>query len=51
MADMQAQPYLQTSYAQHGKQRGNHARRAPGNEGVGRRDSIRRILPQIVRQL
>ena len=30
MAEMQAQQYLQTYYAQRGEQRGNHARRASG---------------------
>ena len=31
MAEMQAQQYLQTYYAQRGEQRGNHARRASGD--------------------
>ena len=33
MAEMKAQPYLQTYYAQRAEQRGNHARRASGDAG------------------
>src|SRR3954468_16467144 len=34
MGEMQAQQYLQTYYAQRGEQRGNHARRASGDQAV-----------------
>ena len=40
MAEMKAQQYLQTYYAQRGEQRGNHARRASGR----RRGPLRRVV-------
>ena len=51
MAEMKAQQYLQTYYAQRGEQRGNHARRASGNAGVRYGESFMRVLPQVVDQL
>ena len=41
MAEMKAQQYLQTYYAQRGEQRGNHARRASGDAGR----PLRRVVP------
>ena len=41
MAEMKAQQYLQTYYAQRAEQRANHARRAP----VTSRFPVRRGLP------
>ena len=41
MAEMKAQQYLQTYYAQRGEQRGNHARRASGRPGR----ALRRVVP------
>ena len=41
MAEMHAQQYLQTYYAQRGEQRGNHARRASGDAGR----PLRRVVP------
>ena len=41
MAEMKAQQYLQTYYAQRGEQRGNHARRASGDD----RGALRRVVP------
>ena len=41
MAEMKAQSYLQTYYAQRAEQRGNHARRVSGQQG----DPLRRGLP------
>ena len=40
MAEMKAQQYLQTYYAQRGEQRGNHARRASGDQ----RGPLRRVV-------
>ena len=51
MAEMKAQSYLQTYYAQRGEQRGNHARRACGDEAVRHAESFHRVLPQVVDQL
>jgi 4-oxalomesaconate hydratase len=51
MAEMKAQQYLQTYYAQRGEQRGNHARRASGDSGARYGESFMRILPQVVEQL
>ena len=51
MAEMKAQSYLQTYYAQRAEQRGNHARRASGNADVRYGESFHRVLPQVVDQL
>ena len=51
MAEMNAQKYLQTYYAQRGEQRGNHARRASGNQDVRYAESFHRVVPQVVDQL
>jgi 4-oxalomesaconate hydratase len=51
MAEMQAQRYLQTYYAQRGEQRGNHARRASGDQGVRHAESFMRVVPQVVDEL
>jgi 4-oxalomesaconate hydratase len=51
MAEMQAQQYLQTYYAQRGEQRGNHARRASGRSEVRYGESFMRVLPEVVEQL
>jgi 4-oxalomesaconate hydratase len=51
MAEMQAQQYLQTYYAQRGEQRGNHARRACGRSEVRYGESFTRVLPQVVEEL
>ena len=51
MAEMNAQRYLQTYYAQRGEQRGNHARRASGRPEVRYAESFQRVLPQVVDQL
>ena len=48
MAAMQAQAYLQTYYAQRGEQRGNHARRASGNQAVRYAEAFQRVIPQVV---
>ena len=51
MAEMRAQRYLQTYYAQRGDQRGNHARRASGNESVRYAESFQAVVPSVVDQL
>ena len=51
MAEMKAQRYLQTYYAQRGEQRGNHARRASGNAEVRYAESFQRVIPQVLEEL
>jgi 4-oxalomesaconate hydratase len=51
MAEMRAQQYLQTYYAQRGEQRGNHARRASGDQDVRYGESFQRVIPQVVEEL
>ncbi|HET9104478.1 MAG TPA: PIG-L family deacetylase [Solirubrobacteraceae bacterium] len=51
MAEMSAQTYLQTYYAQRGEQRGNHARRASGDASVRYAESFHRVIPDVVAQL
>jgi 4-oxalomesaconate hydratase len=51
MAAMEAQKYLQTYYAQRNEQRGNHARRASGDQSVRYAEAFQRVLPQVVAQL
>jgi 4-oxalomesaconate hydratase len=51
MAEMKAQAYLQTYYAQRGEQRGNHARRGSGADGVRYAESFQRVIPEVVDEL
>jgi 4-oxalomesaconate hydratase len=51
MAEMKAQKYLQTYYAQRAEQRGNHARRASGNKDVEYAEAFQRVIPQVVSEL
>lgn len=51
MSEMKAQAYLQTYYAQRGEQRGNHARRASGDQSVRYAESFQRVLPTVLEQL
>jgi 4-oxalomesaconate hydratase len=51
MAAMEAQKYLQSYYAQRGEQRGHHARRASGDQGVRYAEAFQRVLPQVVAEL
>ena len=48
MAEMKAQKYLQTYYAQRAEQRGNHARRASGRPEIRHAEAFQRVLPQVV---
>jgi len=51
MAEMQAQSYLQTYYAQRAEQRGNHARRSSGNGAVKFAEAFQRHTPETVASL
>ena len=51
MAAMEAQQYLQTYYAQRAEQRGNHARRASGDQEVRYAEAFQRVIPQVVAEL
>jgi 4-oxalomesaconate hydratase len=51
MAEMQAQAYLHTYYAQRAEQRGNHARRSSGNAAVRYAEAFMRVTPQVVEAL
>jgi 4-oxalomesaconate hydratase len=51
MAEMKAQQYLQTYYAQRAEQRGNHARRASGDKSVQFAEAFQRVIPQVVGEL
>ncbi|MQA74431.1 MAG: PIG-L family deacetylase [Solirubrobacterales bacterium] len=48
MAEMGAQSYLQTYYAQRAEQRGNHARRVSGDREIRQAEAFQRVLPQVV---
>jgi 4-oxalomesaconate hydratase len=51
MAEMKAQQYLQTYYAQRAEQRANHARRASGDKSVQFAEAFQRVIPQVVSEL
>ena len=51
MAEMKAQQYLQTYYAQRAEQRANHARRASGDKSVQFAEAFQRVIPQAVPEL
>jgi 4-oxalomesaconate hydratase len=51
MAEMKAQQYLQTYYAQRAEQRANHARRASGKQEVRFAEAFHRVIPQVVSEL
>jgi len=51
MAEMQAQRYLQSYYAERAGHRGNHARRASGNQEVRHAEAFQRMIPQVVSSL
>jgi len=51
MAEMKAQKYLQTYYAQRAEHRGNHARRASGNADIRQAEAFQRVTPQVVSAL
>jgi 4-oxalomesaconate hydratase len=51
MAEMEAQGYLQTYYTERADHRGNHARRASGNQGIRQAEAFQRVIPQVVAEL
>ncbi len=51
MQEMQAQKYLQTYYRERADHRGNHARRASGNQDVRQAEAFQRVIPQVVDEL
>jgi 4-oxalomesaconate hydratase len=51
MAEMKAQAYLVTYYAQRAEQRGNHARRSSGDSTIRYAEAFQRVTPQVVRAL
>jgi 4-oxalomesaconate hydratase len=51
MAEMKAQQYLQTYYAERAAHRGNHARRASGRGEVRYAEAFARVIPQVVDEL
>jgi 4-oxalomesaconate hydratase len=51
MEEMQAQKYLQTYYRERADHRGNHARRASGNQDVRQAEAFHRVIPQVVGEL
>jgi 4-oxalomesaconate hydratase len=51
MAEMQAQSYLVTYYAQRAEQRANHARRSSGSAAIRYAEAFQRVTPQVVEAL
>jgi 4-oxalomesaconate hydratase len=51
MAEMKAQKYLQSYYAERADHRGNHARRASGNNQIRQAEAFQRVTPQVVSAL
>jgi 4-oxalomesaconate hydratase len=51
MAEMKAQSYLQTYYTERADHRGNHARRASGEQDIRQAEAFQRVIPQVVGQL
>ncbi len=51
MAEMQAQAYLQTYYRERADHRGNHARRASGDQAIRQAEAFQRMTPEAVSQL
>jgi 4-oxalomesaconate hydratase len=48
MAEMEAQMYLQSYYAERADHRGNHARRASGDAAIRQAEAFQRVIPQVV---
>jgi 4-oxalomesaconate hydratase len=51
MAEMQSQQYLQTYYAERADHRGNHARRASGNDAIRQAEAFMRVVPDVLEEL
>jgi 4-oxalomesaconate hydratase len=51
MAEMKAQAYLRTYYAERADHRGNHARRSSGDTAILQAEAFQRVTPQVVSAL
>jgi 4-oxalomesaconate hydratase len=51
MAEMKAQQYLQSHYAQRAEQRGNHARRSTARAEIRQAEAFQRVTPRVVSAL
>lgn len=51
MAEMKAQSYLQTYYAERAGHRGNHARKVTGNSEIRQAEAFMRLVPNVVATL
>lgn len=51
MAEMKAQKYLQSYYAERAEHRANHARRSSGNAAIRQAEAFQRVTPQVVSAL
>jgi 4-oxalomesaconate hydratase len=51
MAEMKAQSYLQTYYAERAGHRGNHARRSSGNREIEFAEAFQQVTPRVVSAL
>jgi 4-oxalomesaconate hydratase len=51
MAEMKAQQYLQTYYAERAAHRGNHARRSSGDAAIRQAEAFQRTTPAVVSSL
>jgi 4-oxalomesaconate hydratase len=51
MGEMKAQAYLQTYYNERADHRGNHARRASGDQEIRQAEAFQRMIPQVVSEL
>ena len=51
MAEMKAQAYLQSYYAERAAHRGNHARRASGRSEVRYAEAFQRVTPEVLDEL
>ena len=51
MGEMKAQAYLQTYYRERADHRGNHARRASGDQSIRQAEAFQRVIPQVVSAL
>jgi 4-oxalomesaconate hydratase len=51
MAEMKAQSYLQSYYAERADHRGNHARRSSAHNEIRQAEAFQRVTPQVVSAL
>lgn len=48
MAEMKAQQYLQSYYAERAEHRGNHARKVTGNKEIRQAEAFMRVVPNVI---